>query len=150
MSTVRAQIDWKPMTRQWLKFNAVGIIGTLVQLSILTLLVALLGKKYYLLWTMIAVETAILHNFVWHVKWTWTRRMSSQIVGSRRIRQIVSTLVRFNLSAGAVSIIGNLMLMRAFVGGMGLNFIVANLASIVTCSLINFILSDRFVFVPKS
>ena len=138
------------MTRQWFKFNAVGVIGTLVQLSMLTLLVALLGKTYYLLWTVMAVETAILHNFVWHVKWTWTDRMTSVTADNRNIRKIVSTLLRFNLSTGAVSIIGNLMLMRAFVGGMGVNFIVANLASIATCSLINFILSDRFVFVPKS
>ena len=138
------------MSRQWLKFNAVGIIGTMVQLSMLTVLAALFGKKYYLLATFIAVESAILHNFVWHVKWTWTDRMSSRTGDNHSIRQVVSTLLRFNLSTGAVSIIGNLMLMRAFVGGMGINFIVANLASIATCSLINFILSDRFVFVPKS
>jgi hypothetical protein len=39
MSAVNSEIQWRPMTRQWLKFNAVGIIGTLVQLAMLTLLV---------------------------------------------------------------------------------------------------------------
>src|SRR5689334_13114390 len=110
MSTANSQIEWRPMTRQWLKFNAVGIVGTLVQLAVLTSLVAAFGKPYYLLATMIAVETAILHNFIWHIKWTWTDRMSSSIGKTRNIRALISTLFRFNLSTGAVSILGNVML----------------------------------------
>lgn len=150
MSTVKSEITWRPITRHWLKFNAVGIIGTLLQLAMLTLLTGILGKPYYLLATLIAVETAILHNFVWHIKWTWHDRMSPSGAKPRSTRALLLALLRFNLSTGAVSLIGNLMLMRAFVGGMGLSLIVANLASIATCSLINFILSDRFVFIPKS
>jgi putative flippase GtrA len=150
MSTVKSEIEWRPITRQWLKFNAVGVIGTLVQLVMLTLLAGIWGRQYYLLATVIAVETAILHNFIWHIKWTWLDRMSTGTAATQNIRALIRTLLRFNLSAGAVSLLGNLMLMRAFVGGMGLNLIVANLLSIITCSLINFILSDRFVFIPNS
>jgi len=149
MSTVKSEIAWRPITRHWLKFNAVGIVGTLVQLATLTLLTALFGKPYYLLATLIAVETAILHNFFWHIRWTWTERMSPRDGKPRNTRVLLSALLRFNLSTGAVSLVGNLMLMRAFVGGMGFSLIVANLMSIATCSLINFILSDRFVFIPK-
>ena len=56
-------------------------------------------------------------------------------------------LVRFNLTSGALSLAGNLLLMLIFVGTMRLNTIVANLITIAICSLINFTLADRFVFV---
>jgi putative flippase GtrA len=54
--------------------------------------------------------------------------------------------VKFNLSNGAVSIAGNLLLMRALVGEFGFNYVVANVVAIVICSLVNFLLGDRFVF----
>ncbi len=41
---------------------------------------------------------------------------------------------------------GNLLLMRLLVGEMRLNYVVANLAAVAVCSLVNFLLSDRFVF----
>ena len=62
--------------RRWLKFNSVGAIGIGVQLSVLTLLAGHLGLNY-LLATALAVETAVLHNFVWHEKWTWADRFTS-------------------------------------------------------------------------
>jgi putative flippase GtrA len=37
--------------------------------------------------------------------------------------------------------------MAVFVGGMKLNALVANLITIAICSLLNFVLADRFVFV---
>jgi putative flippase GtrA len=47
---------------RWVKFNAVGGIGILVQLGTLTLLRSGLGVNY-LLATALAVEAAVLHNF---------------------------------------------------------------------------------------
>jgi len=41
---------------------------------------------------------------------------------------------------------GNLVLMRVFVGGIGMNYVVANLVTIATCSVVNFLVSDRVVF----
>ena len=49
--------------------------------------------------------------------------------------------------AQLLSLAGNLLLMFVFVGGMKLNAIIANLITITICSLINFTLADRFVFV---
>ena len=56
-------------------------------------------------------------------------------------------LLRFNLTSGAMSLAGNLVLMFVLVSQMRLNAFVANLITIAVCSLINFTLSDRFVFV---
>jgi putative flippase GtrA len=42
--------------------------------------------------------------------------------------------------------VGNLLLMRLFVGVAHLQVLPANILSITTCSAVNFLVSDRFVF----
>jgi putative flippase GtrA len=133
--------SWRKTGRRWLKFNLVGAIGIAVQLGVLALLRVGLGMDY-LLATALAVEAAVVHNFVWHERFTWADR------GSLTLAQSGGRLVRFNLTTGAVSIAGNLVFMRLLVGGAGLPFIPANMLSIAGCSLLNFLLSDRVVFRP--
>jgi putative flippase GtrA len=126
-----------------IKFNIVGAVGIVVQSSVLALLVRMLGLEY-LAATALAVEAAIIHNFIWHLRWTWAER-----VGQPHIRswlKAIGLLMRFNLTTGAVSIAGNLLFMRLLVGETGIGIIKANLATIALCSLANFILSDRVVF----
>jgi putative flippase GtrA len=122
-----------------MKFNAVGGIGIVVQLAALALLRSLL-KLDYLLATGLAVEIAVIHNFLWHERFTWAERAAARPV------QSLVRLVKFNASNGAVSIVGNLVLMRLLVGELEFNYVVSNLVAIVVCSLANFLLSDRFVF----
>lgn len=124
--------------QRWVKFNAVGAIGIAVQLAVLAVLRGLLHLNY-LIATGLAVETAVLHNFVWHELWTWVDR-----TGSRR--GVVFRLLRFNLSTGLVSLITNLVLMRLLVGQFHIQYLIANLLSIAAGSLANFFLSDWFVF----
>jgi len=52
----------------------------------------------------------------------------------------------FNLTAGAFSILGNVLLMALFVDLARMNYLLANLATIAVCSVCNFAVSDRFVF----
>ncbi len=61
-------------------------------------------------------------------------------------RQALLRLVRFNLTTGAVSIPGNLVLMRLLVDQAHLPSLAANLASIAGCSLVNFLVSEYIVF----
>ena len=125
--------------RTWLKFNTVGLIGIGVQLFMLTLLKSGLGLNY-LAATVIAVETAVLHNFTWHERWTWserTRLNKSDLLGR---------LLRFHLANGLISIGGNLLLMWLFVSGLHVHYFLANITAIATCGLFNFFASDRLVF----
>jgi putative flippase GtrA len=122
--------------RRWLKFNTVGAIGIAVQLGALAILKGAFGVNY-LAATAIAVETAVLHNYVWHELWTWRDRRE----GSR-----IGRLLRFNLSNGAVSIAVNLVLMRLLVGAQHIPYLIANLAAIAAGSLANFLLGEFFVF----
>jgi len=121
-----------------MKFNLVGGVGIAVQLLMLWLLTTC-GVSY-LLATALAVESAVLHNFVWHERFTWVDRCNG------RVLQSVGRLLRFNLSTGAVSMVGNLLLMRLLVGHAHLRPILANMIAISACSILNFIVSDRWVF----
>jgi putative flippase GtrA len=128
---------------RWLKFNFVGGIGIGVQLAALALFRSALHLDY-LLATTLAVETAVLHNFLWHERFTWADRPAAHPV------QSLARLAKFNLSNGGVSIVGNLLLMRLLVGELHLNYVLANLLAIAVCSLVNFLLSDRLVFQRES
>jgi putative flippase GtrA len=119
------------------KFGAVGAGGIIVQAATLAILLRF-APAHYLIATALAVEAAILHNFAWHRRWTWADRPKTSGI---------LALLRFNATNGATSLAGNLVLMFVFVGVCELNPFVANLITIAICSLINFALADRIVFV---
>jgi putative flippase GtrA len=124
---------------RWLRFNLVGGFGVALQLALLFLLKSVF-RLNYLAATALAVEAAVVHNFLWHERYTWADRVRPSWGNSAR------RLVRFNLTNGAVSIGGNLMLMKMMVTFGHLNYLAANGAAIVVCSLVNFVMSNEYVF----
>lgn len=120
---------------RWGKFNFVGGIGIAVQFLTLFFLKSGLHLPI-LIATAIAVEAAVLHNFVWHERFTWRDR---QLGGGWWRR-----MVRFHLGNGAVSIAGNVALMKVLAGP--LNYLVANAIAIGLCSIANFLVSECWVF----
>ena len=125
--------------RVWLKFNAVGLIGIGVQLLALAVLKSGFSLNY-LAATAFAVEIAVLHNFIWHERWTWLDRTKHSTGG------VLGRLIRFHLANGLISIAGNLLLMWVFVSQLHLHYFLANIVAIGTCSIVNFVASDRLVF----
>ena len=101
---------------RWLKFNFVGAIGIGVQFATLLLLKGVFHFNY-LAATAIAVEAAVVHNFVWHEQFTWSDRVRSGWGRS------IPRFVRFNLTIGALSTLGNLALMKVMVGSGGMNYL---------------------------
>jgi putative flippase GtrA len=130
------------MLIRWLKFNAVGAAGIVVQVGALWMLVEL-GHLTYLSATVLATELAVLHNFLWHTQWTWADRPAS-------VMQSIGRLVRFSLSNGAVSLVGNAILMAVLTGHARIPYLEANLIAIAVCSIVNFVLSETLVFGPLS
>ena len=123
---------------RWLKFNAVGAMGMAVQITTLSVGVHLL-ELHYILATMLSVEAALLHNFVWHVNWTWPSHNNEQ-------RSQLRALLRFHLISGTVSMAGNTGLMWVLVGTAQMQPVLANLVSIGACSIVNFVVCERVVF----
>ncbi len=124
---------------RWLKFNAVGGLGIMVQLGVLFGLESGFHLSY-LSATALAVELAVVHNFVWHERYTWADRVQPSW------RRSLPRLLRFNLSTGAISIAGNLTLMKLLVGCGHINYLVANGVAIALRSLANFLVSKEWVF----
>ena len=124
---------------RWLKFNAVGSLGIGVQLAALFTLKNGFHLNH-LLATAFGVEAAVVHNFLWHERYTWADRVEPSW------RKSLPRLLRFNLTTGGISIAGNLALMKLMVALGHLNYLVANGVAIVLCSLANFLVSEHWVF----
>jgi putative flippase GtrA len=121
----------------WGKFNLVGIIGMAVQLATLSLFNRCV-EGHYLYATAVAVELTLLHNFIWHMHYTWRDRRNGSAIRTQ--------LIRFHLSNGLVSMLGNLVLMRIIIHHTHLPLLLSNSIAILCCSLLNFCLGDRWVF----
>jgi putative flippase GtrA len=124
---------------RWLAFSLVGIMGIAVQMTFLLVLTSCLNLGY-LLATGIAVEAALLHNFVWHERWTWADRAGNFC------SSILQRLMWFHFTNGALSLAGNLLLTKYYAEKLGLNYLAANGFAIATCSIANFVAGNCFVF----
>jgi putative flippase GtrA len=133
-----------PAHRRLLPFVAFGAVGFVVQLTSLHLLVAYAGV-HYLLATALAVEAAILVNFVCHSRWTWRdRRLQFEVGKGARLRQ----LARFNGLSALSSLTGNVAFTAVLVGTLAVPVVAANAIAVALISAINFTGLDRWVFTP--
>lgn len=131
-----------PLAVRWIKFNFVGAIGFAVQMGAFSI--------YYGLWhvdklwaTALAVETAVLHNFVWHEKFTWRH------LPRGTNRELTLRLLRFHGGNGLVSIAGNVLLVKFFADLLHINPYAGNVLAVAICAIANFAVSERFVFRPR-
>ena len=122
--------------KRFAKFTLIGWLGVVVQLVVLTLLTRQLHLPM-LAATPIAVELTLLHNFLWHERFTWPERTA----GRALLR-----LWRFHLGNGVVSLAGNALLMYCFVERLHLPQMPASLLAIALCAIANFVLADRWIF----
>jgi len=124
---------------RWLRFNAVGAMGLAVQLLTLSLLLRLFHTHF--VWaTALAVETAVVHNFFWHWHWTWADRRRGGL------KRMAITFLRFNFSNGMISLIGTVLCTGILTGILKLDPLLANVLSLGPCCVINYLVSDRLVF----
>jgi dolichol-phosphate mannosyltransferase len=124
----------------WIKFNLVGLLGFGLQSATLFVLTHTVYSISYLAATAVAVELAVLNNFVWHQRWTWSDRPATAK------KEIWRRLAKFNVTTGLVSLVGNLVLMSILVGRFGLPITGANVITVGACSVLSFFLADRFAF----
>lgn len=128
-----------PVAFRWIKFNLVGAIGFAVQMGAFALYYGLCHLDK--LWaTALAVETAVLHNFVWHERFTWRH------LPRGTNRELTLRLLRFHAGNGLVSIAGNVLLVKLFADFLHLNPYAGNILAVAVCAIANFVVSERFVF----
>ena len=126
---------------RWGKFNLVGAMGMVVQLAALALFNRLTAGRYLLASTA-ALELTLLHNFAWHLRYTWRDRRDGSALPVQ--------LVRFHLSNGLVSMLENLALMRILVHEARIPLLASNSIAILCCSIVNFCLGNSWAFAART
>lgn len=122
---------------QVIRFGVVGATGVVVNNLVLYLLHGVVG------WSLIpasvmAVELAILNNFIWNDRWTFSSRDGARY-----------RFLRFNLvSLGGLLI--NTGVLAALVAATGMHYLVANLVAIAAAMGWNFSANARWTWIrPK-
>jgi len=121
---------------RWVRFNLVGVAGFAVQMLTLAAVTRWLGVRPSVA-VVVAVLVAVSHNFVWHERVTWP--------GQRRDGRLRRWL-SFNLSNGLISVVTNVIVTTLIVAATGAPLLVANAMAVVMASVVNFLVSDRYVF----
>ncbi|HTH26396.1 MAG TPA: GtrA family protein [Vicinamibacterales bacterium] len=122
---------------RFVRFSIAGATGFAAQIAIVGVLANLLGI-YYLAATAIAVEAAIVINFLWHERWTWRDRTGSSGAFPR--------FLKFNALTAATSIIGSVVITGILVEYFTFSPMLANVISVIVLSVINFVGADSLVF----
>jgi putative flippase GtrA len=121
-------------------FFVVGAGGFVLQLAIVAVMTWIFEWPSSAA-TALGVEAAVLHNFFWHQRWTWNDRPAAAPARRRR-------LLRFHLTTGATSVAGNVVLVLIAVRSLGVDAVTANVVAVGAMSLVNYLVADRYVFVP--
>ncbi|MBI4877348.1 MAG: GtrA family protein [Acidobacteria bacterium] len=127
---------------RWLRFLATGAAGIGVQTCSLVFLREALGMSVMPV-SAAAVEIAVLHNFFWHLRWTWAVPRECLTPKS-----VFERLWQFNLTNGMVSITTSLGVTRFCMEAFGLHCLAANLLAIGAGTLANFAAAELIVFRP--
>jgi len=121
------------------RFNLVGLMGAALQLVLLDLLMERFGLSGVVA-APIAVETAVLHNFFWHERFTWR---DQRTIG---LRQRAIRLWRFHAGNGLISLAGNTLLIYCLSHYLHAPPLTAAVTAIALCSPINFLVADCWVY----
>jgi putative flippase GtrA len=122
------------MTGRASRFVAVGGLGFGVQM--LAASVLLLSGAPPLVATLLAIETAIVHNHFWHRRWAWRDRADTL--------PWPVTLLRTHVGSGGTSLLVGVAVVAALSGHVPP--LVAQVIAVGGCAVANFWIADRWVF----
>jgi len=126
-----------PLRSRVARFALVGFGGLVVQVLVLEALTRLTVLDYRAA-AALAVEAAVLHNFVWHERWTWKV--------PKAVRGCLRRAARFHSTTAVLSILGNVLLMTLFVEALGWPVLLANIIAVAVLGMANFRTADSWVF----
>jgi putative flippase GtrA len=121
------------MTTRFYRFGLIGLMGAAVQVAVFHGLIRWLGVAPVAA-APVAVELALLHNFCWHERFTWSDRKPP------------GRLWRFHVANGLVSIAGNTLLAWLLAQRLHVPAAASAVIAIAVCAPVNFWVADRWVF----
>jgi putative flippase GtrA len=119
------------------RFLLVAVGGFIVQIAVLSWLTA--REVPLPLAVALAVESAILHNFFWHERWTFTGR---RFGADGRLGR----WWRFNAATAATSLTGNILITGGIVAWIPMPAAAANAIAVVVLGVLNFLWAERGIW----
>ena len=120
------------------KFALVGTWGFAVNMFFLWFLTEIAGL-YYLLSSILAIEIALINNYVLNDLWTWHDR------GIAGKAEYFKRMLRYQITAG-VSMLANLVVLWMLTELFGFYYLASNIFGILCGSALNFVVNDRWTF----
>jgi dolichol-phosphate mannosyltransferase len=127
------------LTKRILKFSTVGFSGLLVNMGLLYILSDYF-HIYYIISSVIAIETSIITNFFLNDLWTWS---------DREKKSFIRRLTQYHISVGLTAILVNWLLLIFFTEVLGVYYLISNMLGIAAGTLLNFIINDIWTFKTK-
>jgi dolichol-phosphate mannosyltransferase len=129
---------WREWTKVF-KFGIVGISGIFVNMGVLYYLKEYVGL-YYLIAGFLAIELAILNNFIWNDLWTFRQAYSLKLSSTWH------RLILFHaVSAGGLVI--NMGILYLFTSVFGVYYLLSNLIGILIGFIWNFFVNRRITWI---
>ena len=133
----------KKIAFKFIKFGIVGASGVFVNQGVLMLLGSITSISLEFR-SPIAIEIAIVSNFLLNYHWTWRDNRDS----SNKKRRV--QFLQFNASSGITAITCNYIPLLIMVRHFNLNENISNIIGIILASGINFLISHFYTFKPKN
>lgn len=128
---------------RFIRFGVVGASGVVVNQGLLMLIHGSLGWPL-LLSSLIAIEAAILNNFLWSSTWIW------RFDYDHSLRLILQKLAQYQAATLFTSMVVNASVLASLVYGLDVDYRLANLAGIAAGMGVNFLAGEFWVFRSKT
>lgn len=119
------------------KFMAVAWLGMVVNTACLYLFKGVLGIRIIPA-SILAIEIAILHNFLWLRWWAWRDRQHRP--------PFFKQLLVYNAATGAVDLAANVSVLWILSTFFGVHYLLANLLGMIAGPFIKFWLNEKLIF----
>lgn len=119
------------------KFMAVAWVGMVVNTACLYLFKGVWHIRIIPA-SLMAIEIAIIHNFIWFRAWAWKDR-------EQRLPFFHQLLV-YNAATGAVDLVSNVSILWALSTFFGVHYLLANILGMIAGPFIKFWLNEKFIF----
>jgi len=121
-----------------IKFSIVGVIGAGINTGFLWVLTDV-ARLYYLFSSVVAIEIAILMQFLMNDRWTFKETKT------QHVEQFIKRVFKSNVwrSGGLAVNIGVLYLLTEY---MGVYYLLSNIVGIICAFLLNYILESRLTW----
>ncbi len=128
---------------RFIRFGVVGASGVVVNQGLLMLIHGSLGWPL-LLSSLIAIEAAILNNFLWSSTWIW------RFDYDHSLRLILQKLAQYQAATLFTSMVVNASVLASLVYALDVDYRLANLAGIAAGMGVNFLAGEFWVFRSKT